>query len=96
MHDVPFACINVRITRHVPRYKFVRNLKEFVNNFRALPHNIIYTSDDPDEQLDYFKNLHEKPSQQPLRHDPDEHNRFFASVAERTFPYECQQFWISE
>ena len=61
-HDAPFACINVRVDRFQPRYKFIRNLKklneqDFINDFHALPLSIIYSSDDPDEQLGYFNNL---------------------------------------
>ena len=61
-HDAPFACINVHIDRFQPRYKFIRNLKklneqDFINDFHALPRSIIYSSDDPDEQLGYFNNL---------------------------------------
>ena len=41
-HDALFACINVRVDRFQPRYKFIRNLKklneqDFINDFHALP-----------------------------------------------------------
>ena len=55
-HDGPFACINVRVPRYQPRYKYVRNLKNFdeeafLADFAQLPLSLIYASDDPDEQL---------------------------------------------
>ena len=56
-HDSPFACINVRVNRYQPRYKYIRNMKivdeqEFISDLDSLPLNIVYSSDDPDEQLE--------------------------------------------
>ena len=56
-HDAPFACINVRVNRYQPRYKYIRNMKtfdeqEFISDLDTLPLNIVYSSDDPEEQLD--------------------------------------------
>ena len=56
-HDAPFACINVRVNRYQPRYKYIRNMKtfdeqEFISDLNTLPLNIVYSSDDPEEQLD--------------------------------------------
>ena len=28
-HDAPFSCINVRVNRYQPRYKYIRNMKIF-------------------------------------------------------------------
>ena len=55
-HDAQFACINVRVNRYQPRYKYIRNMKtfdeqEFISDLDTLPLNIVYSSDDPDEQL---------------------------------------------
>ena len=41
-HDAPFACINVRVNRYQPRYKYIRNMKtfhehEFISDFDTLP-----------------------------------------------------------
>ena len=56
-HDAPFACINVCVNRYQPRYKYIRNMKifdeqEFISDLDSLPLNIVYSSDDPDEQLE--------------------------------------------
>ena len=55
-HDVPYACINVRITRFEPRFKIIRNERQFVENafledVAALPLNIVYSTDDADDKL---------------------------------------------
>ena len=56
-HDAPYVCINVRITRFVPRYKFIRNEKNFnadafIEDFEQLPLSIVYSTDDPNMQVD--------------------------------------------
>ena len=45
-HDAPFACINVRVNRYQPRYKYIRNMKtfdeqEFISDLDTLPLNIL-------------------------------------------------------
>ena len=44
------------------RYKYIRNLKNFelekyVQDFRALPISLLYSFDDPNDQLDTFNKL---------------------------------------
>ena len=61
-HDAPFACINVRVNRYQPRYKYIRNMKtfdeqEFISDLNTLLLNIVYSSDDPEEQLEYFNSM---------------------------------------
>ena len=61
-HDAPFAFINVRVNRHQPRYKYIRNMKtydeqEFISDLDTLPLNTLYSSDDPEEQLEYFNGM---------------------------------------
>ena len=61
-HDAPYVCINVRITRFVPRYKFIRNEKNFnadafIEDFEQLPLSIMYSTDDPDMQVDLLSSL---------------------------------------
>ena len=61
-HDVPYVCINVRITRFVPRYKFIRNEKNFnadafIEDFEQLPLSIVYSTDDPDMQVGLLSSL---------------------------------------
>ena len=61
-HDAPFACINVHVNQYQPRYKYIRNMKtfyeqEFISDLYTLPLNIVYSSDDPEEQLEYFNSM---------------------------------------
>ena len=47
-HDVPFACINVRVNWYQPRFKYIRNMKtfdeqEFISDFDTLPLNVVYS-----------------------------------------------------
>ena len=61
-HDAPFACTNVRVNRYQPRYKYIRNMKtfdeqEFISDLDTLPLNIVYSSDDLEEQLEYFNSM---------------------------------------
>ena len=61
-HDARYVCINVRITRFVPRYKFIRNEKNFnadafIEDFEQLPLSIVYSTDDPDMQVDLLSSL---------------------------------------
>ena len=61
-HDAPYACINVRVCRFEPRYKFLRNEKRFneqlfVEDFSMLPLDIVYGIDDPDEKLEIFTTM---------------------------------------
>ena len=61
-HDARYVCINVRITRFVPRYKFIRNEKNFnadafIEDFEQLPLSIVYSTDDPDMQVGLLSSL---------------------------------------
>ena len=61
-HDARYVCINVRITRFVPRYKFIRNEKNFnadafIEDFERLPLSIVYSTEDPDMQVDLLSSL---------------------------------------
>ena len=61
-HDAPYACINVRITRFEPRFKIIRNERQFVENafledVAALPLNIVYSTDDANDKLEIFNSL---------------------------------------
>ena len=61
-HDAPFACTNVRVNRYQPRYKYIRNMKtfdeqEFIRDLDTLPLNIVSSSDDLEEQLEYFNSM---------------------------------------
>ena len=56
-HDAIYACVNVRLPRFQPRYKFIRDIRNFnkdvfKEDFSTLPLSVIYYSDDPDEQLE--------------------------------------------
>ena len=55
-HDAPYITVNVRVTRYESRYKYIRNKKQFdetsyVDDFAALPFEIVYAFEDPDDQI---------------------------------------------
>ena len=61
-HDAVFACINVRVPRFQPRYKFIRfdkNLNErvFKEDFSSLPYDVIYGLESPDDMVDTMNTL---------------------------------------
>ena len=61
-HYAPFASINVRVNRYQPRFKYIRNMKtfdeqQFIGDLDTLPLNIVYSSDDLEEQLEYFNSM---------------------------------------
>ena len=61
-HDAIYACVNVRLPRFQPRYKFIRDIRNFnedvsKEDFSTLPLSIISYSDDLDEQLETLNKL---------------------------------------
>ena len=55
-HDAPFITVNVRVPRYEHRYKFIRNKRQFdetsyADDFAALPFEILYAFEDPDDQI---------------------------------------------
>lgn len=61
-HEGPYVCINVRTTRFIPRYKYIRNEKQYreatyVEDAFSLPFSVIYAIEDPNEKLEIFNNL---------------------------------------
>lgn len=56
-HDAPYACINIRINKFQPRFKYIRNekklsIKDYVKDFSMLPLSLIYSTDEPDDMVD--------------------------------------------
>ena len=61
-HDAPYICLNVRTARFMPRFKFIRHEKNFdavtfFHDFEQLPLSIVYSTDDPDTQVELLTNL---------------------------------------
>ena len=61
-HNAIYACVNVRLPRFQPRYKFIRDIRNFnkdvfKEDFSTLPLSVIYYSDDQDEQLETLNTL---------------------------------------
>jgi hypothetical protein len=61
-HDAPYACLNVRTTRFIPRFKFIRHEKSFdevtfCHDFEQLPPSIVYSTNDPDTQVELLTYL---------------------------------------
>ena len=61
-HDAPFACINVRVPRFQPRFKFLWNEKEldenaFKEDFSLLSLDVVYGLESPDDMVDALNSL---------------------------------------
>lgn len=61
-HDGPFACVNIRVSCYQPRYKYTRSMKRFdaktfLEDVAHLPLSLVYSSNDPDEQLEILNSL---------------------------------------
>ena len=61
-HDAPYACVNARFTRFVPRYKYINNERHFDENtflidFEGLPLSLVYSVDNPEMQVDILSSL---------------------------------------
>lgn len=61
-HDAPYIIVNVPTNKFEPRYKFIRDMKnfdlnKFIENFKLLPLSLIYAFTDPIEQLDTLNKL---------------------------------------
>ena len=61
-HDTPYVIFNIKKEKYEPRYKFIRNKKSlvmenYVIGFQQLPLNLVYSFDDPDNQVVMLKKL---------------------------------------
>ena len=61
-HDAVFACINTRVARFQPRYKYIRIDKNFDENafredYSSVPLNIVYGLDLPDDMVHAMNTL---------------------------------------
>ena len=61
-HDLTYVIRNIKKHRFEPRYKNVRNEKnfninEYINDFSKIPFSVVYSFDDPNDQLDTFNKL---------------------------------------
>ena len=61
-HDAPYCTLNIRISRYAPRYKFIRNEKQFnenafVEDFSTIPIQVPYALEDPDEKVKILQTL---------------------------------------
>ena len=61
-NDAPYACINIRVNKFQPRFKYIRNEKklsisDYVKDFSMLPLSLIYCTDDPDDMVDLLSRL---------------------------------------
>ena len=53
---------NIKKEKYEPRYKFIRNekslaMENYVTNFQQLPLNLVYSFDDPDDQVTMLNKL---------------------------------------
>ena len=61
-HDSPYMIINIKPETFPPRYKIIRDLKNFSlenykQDFGQLPLNLVYAVSDPCEQLEIFNTM---------------------------------------
>ena len=61
-HDTPYTIFNMKKERFERRYKYVRNeknldLNKFVDDFNQLPTSLVYSFDDPDDQISTLNKL---------------------------------------
>ena len=61
-HDAVFACINTRVARFEPRYKIIRDMRNFdlsayVADTATIPFNIVYATDCADDSLNTLNYL---------------------------------------
>ena len=61
-HDAVFVCLNNRVARFEPRYKIIRDMKNFdlqsyVQDAATLPFNLVYATDSADDSLDNLNKL---------------------------------------
>ena len=61
-HDTPYGIFNIKKECYESRYKYVRNEKDlnmndYVADFKLLPTNIIFGSDNPNDQIAMFNKL---------------------------------------
>ena len=64
-HDAPYITANIRVTRFVPRYKYIQNekslnVKNFTLDFSRLPFKLVYAVSDPNDKLEIFNDLVQK------------------------------------
>ena len=55
-HDTPFVIFNIKKEKYEPRYKFIGNekshvMENYLTDFQQLPRNLVYSFDDPDDQV---------------------------------------------
>ena len=61
-HDAPYVIVNIRKARFEPRYKNIRmeknlGIEKFKQDFYNLPLSLVYSFDDPEEQVDILNEL---------------------------------------
>ena len=60
-HDAPYVITNIPGKRFQTRTKDIRNMKyfnikDYIDDFKTLPLSLVYSFEDPNEQLDTLKN----------------------------------------
>ena len=61
-HDAVYACINIKVTRFQPRYKYIRDERQFdesifIEDFSKLPFSIINAFPETEGKLDILNDL---------------------------------------
>ena len=61
-HDCPYVILNIRKQKFEPRYKMIRNEKnfdrdKFLNDIKTIPFSTVYAVDNANEKLEIFNEL---------------------------------------
>ena len=61
-HDCPYTNFNIKNERFEPCYKYIRkeknlNMNNYISDFKRLSTNLVYSFDEPDDQIDVLNNL---------------------------------------
>ena len=61
-HDTPYVIFNIKKEKYQPCYKFIRfektlDMNSYTSDFQQLPFNLVYSLDDPEDQVSIFNKL---------------------------------------
>ncbi|XP_066930768.1 uncharacterized protein [Clytia hemisphaerica] len=61
-HDMPYVIVNIKKERFQPRYKYIRDEKNFdinsfTSDFQQLPLSLVFSFDDPNDQISILNKL---------------------------------------
>ena len=63
-HDALYIIAKIPTNKYQPHYKFIRDMKnvdlqKYIDDFKQLPFSMVYSFDNPDDQLDTLNKIFE-------------------------------------